>query len=90
MPGDLERHNKERIIILVVIALNAAVTVLLIAGMVHTLTRITQQQHEITSLRKLLIELEQMEPQNKEQKVAKELDQEKSFEDKISAKSKVS
>ena len=66
MTRDLESNRKERVVVLVVVSVNATVSVLLIAAMVYSFTLITQQRHEITNLQTLLHKSRTMELQNKQ------------------------
>lgn len=75
MTRDSESNNKERFIVLVVVSVNATVSVLLIAGMVYSFTLITQQQQcqqEITNLQRLLHTSMPTKHQSKEQSTAEE------------------
>ena len=89
MTRDSESNNKERFIVLVVVSVNATVSVLLIAAMVYSFTLITQQRHEITNLQTLLHKFKTMELQNEQHNNGAE-DKVKSFQHAILSKSKVS
>ena len=71
MTRDSESNNKERFIVLVVVSVNATVSVLLIAGMVYSFTLITQQQEEIANLHRLLQSMP-AKHQSKKQSTAEE------------------
>lgn len=77
MKKELEHKSKGRTVVYVVISVNAAVSVFLIAAMVYSLTRITQQQDEIMNLRSLVQKLEQIKPQSSKQEAAEEVEEEK-------------
>ena len=87
MTRDSESNNKERFIVLVVVSVNATVSVLLIAGMVYSFTLITQQQDEITNLHRLLHKSMPAKQQSKKQSTADEHEEVISIETRLKVRS---